>query len=97
MNAERLEKLLDGRTLPAVLRLASSRYAGRPALSLFGGASVGYTELPARTLVVAGLLAAAGVHPGERVAILGENGPSWGIAYFAIASMGAVAVPILTD
>jgi long-chain acyl-CoA synthetase len=97
MNAERLERLLDGRTLPAVLRLASSRYTGRPALSLFGGASVGYTELPSRTQGVAGLLAAAGVCPGDRVALLGENGPSWGIAYFAIASMGAVAVPILTD
>ncbi len=97
MNAERLERLLRARTLPAVLTFASSRYAGRPALSLFGGASVAYDALPARTRGVAGLLAAAGVRPGDRVAILGENGPSWGIAYFAIASLGAVAVPILTD
>jgi long-chain acyl-CoA synthetase len=97
MNAERLENLLDGRTLPAVLRLASSRYAGHPALSLFGEDSIGYAELPARMRFAAGLLAAVGVGPGDRVAILGENGPSWAIAYFAIASMGAVAVPILTD
>ena len=46
---------------------------------------------------MAGLLAAAGVCPGDRVALLGENGPSWGIAYFAVPSMGAVVVPILTD
>lgn len=97
MDVDHFESLLDGRTLPAVLRLASSRYAGRPALSLFGGASVGYADLPARTRSVGGLLAASGVGPGDRVAILGENSPSWGIAYLAIASMGAVAVPILTD
>jgi long-chain acyl-CoA synthetase len=31
------------------------------------------------------------------VAILGENMPNWGIAYFAVTTMGAVAVPILPD
>jgi long-chain acyl-CoA synthetase len=31
------------------------------------------------------------------VAILGENSPHWGIAYFSITSLGAVAVPILPD
>ena len=36
-----------------------------------------------------------GVRKGDRVAILGENSPHWGIAYFAIVRLGAVAVPIL--
>lgn len=31
------------------------------------------------------------------MAILGQNMPNWGIAYLAIASLGAVVVPILTD
>jgi long-chain acyl-CoA synthetase len=46
---------------------------------------------------VAGILATAGVSQGDHVGLLGENSPSWGIAYFAIASLGAVVVPILTD
>ena len=31
------------------------------------------------------------------MAILGENSPNWGIAYLAITTMGAVAVPILPN
>ena len=97
MTVAHLDRLLGEHTLPSVLRFASSRYAGRPALSLLGGTPIGYTELPERARSVAGRLAAVGVRPGDRVALLGENGPSWGIAYFAVATLGAVVVPILTD
>lgn len=34
---------------------------------------------------------------GERVAILGENSPQWGVAYLAVGAMGGVNVPILPD
>ncbi len=37
------------------------------------------------------------VKKGERVALLGENSPQWGVAYLAAGSMGAVNVPILPD
>ncbi|MCU0362265.1 MAG: AMP-binding protein [Bacteroidales bacterium] len=37
------------------------------------------------------------VKPGDRVAILSSNMPNWGICYFAITFMGAVAVPVLPD
>src|SRR5207244_1012025 len=39
-------------------------------------------------------LAAAGVRPGDRVLLCGENRPAWPIAYFGILRAGAVAVPI---
>ena len=35
--------------------------------------------------------------PGDKVAILSTNMPNWGIAYFSVTFMGAVAVPILPD
>jgi len=35
-----------------------------------------------------------GISKGDKVAILGENRPEWAISYLAIASMGAVAVPL---
>jgi long-chain acyl-CoA synthetase len=38
-----------------------------------------------------------GVMKGDRIAILGENSPHWGITYFAIIHTGAIAVPILPD
>jgi long-chain acyl-CoA synthetase len=37
------------------------------------------------------------VEKGDRVAILSENCPQWGMIYFAVASLGAVNVPILPD
>ena len=35
--------------------------------------------------------------PGDKVAIIGENMPNWGVTYFAVTSMGAVAVPVLQE
>ena len=41
-------------------------------------------------------LAALGVRPGDRVALLSENRPEWSIADLAILSLGAINVPIYT-
>jgi long-chain acyl-CoA synthetase len=39
-------------------------------------------------------LVEAGVEPGDRVTILGANGPEWVISFWACALAGAVAVPM---
>ena len=39
-------------------------------------------------------LAALGIRPGDRVALLSENRPEWSIADMAILSLGAINVPI---
>ena len=41
-------------------------------------------------------LAALGIRPGDRVALLSENRPEWSIADLAILSLGAINVPIYT-
>jgi len=56
-----------------------------------------YRTFKERVDQISEFLADRGVAPGDRVAILSENGPHWGVAFFAVASMGAVAVPILAD
>ena len=43
---------------------------------------------------VAAQLAAAGVQPGNRVALLSDNQPEWGICYLGIVCHGYTAVPI---
>ena len=35
-----------------------------------------------------------GVHPGDKVGILSENRPEWGLSYLAITYFGAIAVPL---
>jgi long-chain acyl-CoA synthetase len=75
-------------------------HRNRPALRLLrkeeGGEPVAYTygqmgELAAQG---AGTLRALGVAAGDRVALMSENRPEWGISYFAILSAGATCVPL---
>lgn len=42
----------------------------------------------------ASVLAAAGVERGDRVILWSVNRPEWGIAFFALAHAGAIAVPL---
>ena len=37
------------------------------------------------------------IEKGDRIAILSESSPNWGIAFLAITSLGAIAVPIMTE
>ena len=46
---------------------------------------------------VMAMLEKNGICPGDKVAILSSNMPNWGIAFFAVTFMGAVAVPVLPD
>jgi long-chain acyl-CoA synthetase len=80
-----------------MLEKSACRYAERPALAMVGGRSLRYAELDPRTKRVAALLGLLGAKKGDRVGIVSENCPEWGIAYLGIVRAGCVAVPILTD
>src|SRR5439155_23317483 len=69
---------------------------GRPHKSalLYEGAAVTYAELEAQANRLARALLALGVHPGDRVALLGRNSPAWAAAYYAAAHAGAILVPL---
>ena len=69
----------------------------RPALSFVGETPITYSDLANIVRNISGMLLVLGIEKGDRVAILGENSPNWGASYFAITSIGAIAVPILTD
>jgi long-chain acyl-CoA synthetase len=84
-------------TIPEILEKSSKRYASRPALGMVGGDSIPYADLEPKTRRIAALIALLGVAKGDRVALLSENRPEWGLAYFGISRSGAVAVPIMTD
>ena len=84
-------------TLDKVLDHAAETHAKRPALLVVDGPGMNYAELRSRVRAFSSLLAGLGVEHGDRVAILGENMPNWGVAYFGVTTMGAVAVPILPE
>lgn len=84
-------------TLREVLENTNRRYAMHPALSFVGEEPLLYEDFYNSVLAVSSLLAENGIGHGDKVVILAENSPHWAIAYFAICSMGAIAVPVLVD
>ncbi|MDR1360249.1 MAG: AMP-binding protein [Deltaproteobacteria bacterium] len=84
-------------TLRRLLENSARQFAERPCLAGPGEAPLSYREVAESVRTLSHLLRAEGISFGDKVAIIGENCPQWGIAYFAIVCMGAVAVPILTE
>ena len=84
-------------TLKHLLDRSVDQHAARPALTMVGDEPLTYAVLGEQVRTLSGVLHDRQVRPGDRVAILSESCPNWGVAYFAITTMGAIAVPILPD
>jgi long-chain acyl-CoA synthetase len=103
INIKTLDQLLKEnnkdypRTLNEFLEKSVEKFKDRPALSKAFETPITYKEFFEKVLKVADLLVNIGINKGDRVAILGENSPNWGISYFAIVRTGAIAVPMLPD
>jgi long-chain acyl-CoA synthetase len=84
-------------TLNYILDTSVERYEDLPAIGMAAESFLTYREFYDRIIALATCLAGEGVKKGDHVAILAENSPTWGTAYFAIVRLGATAVPILPD
>ncbi|HTH14808.1 MAG TPA: long-chain fatty acid--CoA ligase, partial [Spirochaetia bacterium] len=84
---------------PSLVELFSAtadRYPDRSCFTAYDDTrrSLTYAEARRRVAGVAAILGAAGVAPGEKVALTGANSPEWALAYFGILAAGAVVVPL---
>lgn len=84
-------------TLYELARNSVEKFASKVAFSMFEGDDVTYAEVGRRIEKVQEILTGAGLHAGDKVALLSSNMPNWGVCYFAVTSAGMVAVPILPD
>ncbi|MFA5570425.1 MAG: AMP-binding protein [Sphaerochaetaceae bacterium] len=86
-------------TLRHLLERSASRHAHKVAVTLIGDPSstLTYAQLKEKVDAVASYLLSIGVSQGDKIALIGENNTSWVVAYFAIITSGAIAVPILPD
>jgi acyl-CoA synthetase (AMP-forming)/AMP-acid ligase II len=84
------------RNVVALLLEIAARYPERTAVVELGGGSVTYAELFARGRRVAAGLRAAGVGPGDRVALRIGNGLDWVLAFWGTHLAGGVVVPLNT-
>lgn len=67
------------------------------ALTDYKGATLQYKDLARKIEKMHILLEQSGVKPGDKVAVCGRNSSHWGVAFLAILTYGAVAVPILHE
>ena len=88
---------LEELTLTALIKRSSELYKDQPALAFVGETPITYGQLYQKINEVSQLLREQGVGSGDKIAILSESMPNWGIVYFAILQLGAIAVPILPD
>src|SRR4051794_21749985 len=80
-------------TIGQILPVAAQRFGARTAL-LVGDRVFSFAELEALSNRAADGLVAAGVEPGDRVALYGPNCWEWLVAYYGVSKTGAVLIPV---
>jgi len=88
------------KTFPHLVRAAAAAYGDAVAITLSGEGvaeeSITFAELDRRSAEMARGLLGHGVGKGTRVGFIYGNGPSFAVAFAAIARAGAIAVPVST-
>ncbi|MEV7594875.1 FadD3 family acyl-CoA ligase [Streptomyces sp. NPDC089922] len=82
-------------TVAGLVRSAAQRYAGREAV-VDGRVRIDYAQLGERVERAAAACLAAGVEPGDRVAVWAPNSLEWIVSALGAVSAGAVLVPLNT-
>jgi len=88
---------IKGSTLPQLLEKSSQRYEDLPFLCRFENEiTTGYSfrEVYHTAFRLAAGLKKLGIGKGDRVGLLSENRPEWGISYLGIQAAGAAVVPM---
>lgn len=88
--------LTEWPTLFELFLSSARKFPDRPCFTAYDEVrrSLTYSQALERIAAVSQALAAAGVEPGEKVALTGANSPEWALTYFGILGAGAVVVPL---
>jgi long-chain acyl-CoA synthetase len=84
-------------TFPGMFNETLRKFGNRNAYAFVGEEPKTYETVNKEITALIAFLEKTGIVPGDKVAILSLNMPAWGIAFFSVTFMGAVAVPILPD
>ncbi len=84
-------------TIPALFKQSVLKHGDKHALSFVGEEGYSYSQLGSTVEEVSTMLQKKGIRKNDKVAILSTSMPNWGVSYFAIMNIGAVAVPLLPD
>jgi long-chain acyl-CoA synthetase len=84
-------------TIPAQLQESVKSFANKTSLVYVGEENFTYRQLGEDVTKIAALLKKLGIKKGDKIALLSNNMPNWGKAFFSISWVGATVVPILPD
>ena len=84
-------------TFPGMFNETLRKFGKHNAYAFVGEEPKTYEKVNQEVQALIAFLEKNGVCTGDKVAILSLNMPNWGVAYFSITFIGAVAVPILPD
>ena len=87
----------DKMTFPAVFNKTLSCFSTRNAYSFVGEQPITFNQANITIKALMAFFEKNGINSGDRVAILSQSMPNWGLVFFSITFMGAVAIPILPD
>lgn len=87
--------ILNKLTLPELLKNSCSKFKDSLSLNFVQSGNRTYRDFYNEVLSISNHLLELGIRKGDKVAILSANMPNWGITQFAIAQIGAIAVPVL--
>jgi len=88
---------LSKRSLTTLFAYSVKKYSTFGFLSYVDGPVLTYEQFGRTVLDLHGFLRKKGIRRGDRILLLGQNQPLWGVGYFAAVTYGAVIVPVLTD
>lgn len=84
--------------LSELVQRTADEVGDRPVMRTHNGKDgydeITYPELRDRINAIARWLVDQGIKSGDRVAVLGENSPSWAASYLGIQTAGAIVVPV---
>ena len=86
-----------GSSLNCIIENAVKKNWELTAFSDIGGSNYKFSEVAEQIEKLHILFEAAGVKPGDKVAICGKNSSAWAITFIASLTYGSVAVPILHE
>ncbi len=87
--------LLNKLTLPELLANSCSKFKNHLSLNFVQSGKRTYQDFYNEVVSISNYLISSGIKKGDKIAILSANMPNWGITQFAIAQIGAIAVPVL--
>lgn len=91
---------LTAGTIPDLLEHSVRRWPRKTALQVKAGAdfqTLSFGDLQRRAAEFGAALIALGLRPGDRVAIMCENGLEWAVAYLGLSMAGGVGVPLYIE